>query len=250
MKKIVFVCFFCFLFCLAAESFAETVVMNDGTTYKGNIHHQDDKVVYIIQGMDLIKLQASDVKEIIKDEEVKKKDENLNFDDSAPAVVKNTEFILKAVYDLNGSYKVSGSSDTSSAGIGIGAEFYGYPYNNLGFGLGADIQNTRGAGGFLGDFYFIPVYASIKIRSNPTVPYKYGYAVAHLGYNFFHSQGGLNNYFTDAKGGVCYSAGFGFVYNRMVFELLWSVNRGKIKVLNTETDVEYSKYSLSAGYAF
>ena len=36
--------------------YAETVILNDGTTYKGNIHLQNEENVYIVQGDDLIKL--------------------------------------------------------------------------------------------------------------------------------------------------------------------------------------------------
>lgn len=78
MKKIIFCAVAVgFIFCLAeTSSYAETVILKDGTEYKGNIPHQDSQVVYVIQGMELIKIKAEDVKEIKKDEEVKKKVKN------------------------------------------------------------------------------------------------------------------------------------------------------------------------------
>lgn len=74
MKKIIVFTTVCFLFSFAVSFVsAETVILKDGTTYKGNIHHQDSKVVFIVQGTELIKIQAEDIQEIKKDEEVKKK---------------------------------------------------------------------------------------------------------------------------------------------------------------------------------
>jgi hypothetical protein len=74
MKKIIVFTAVCFLFCFAASFVsAETVILKDGTTYKGNIPHQDSKVVFIIQGTELIKINTEDIQEIKKDEEVKKK---------------------------------------------------------------------------------------------------------------------------------------------------------------------------------
>lgn len=74
MKKIIVFTVVCFLFCFAVSfASAETVVLKDGTVYKGNIPHQDSQIVYVIQGTDLIKIKAEDIQEIKKDEEVKKK---------------------------------------------------------------------------------------------------------------------------------------------------------------------------------
>lgn len=54
-------------------AYAEKIIMNDGTEYEGNIHHQDDNVVFIVCKEDLIKLNKSDIKEIQEDEKTKKK---------------------------------------------------------------------------------------------------------------------------------------------------------------------------------
>ncbi|MBQ1609389.1 MAG: hypothetical protein II090_00460 [Elusimicrobia bacterium] len=66
---ITFICLFFFSF----MAYAEKIIMNDGTEYEGNIHHQDDNVVFIVCKEDLIKLNKSDIKEIIKEEDTKKK---------------------------------------------------------------------------------------------------------------------------------------------------------------------------------
>ncbi len=66
---ITFICLFFFSF----MAYAEKIIMNDGTEYEGNIHHQDDNVVFIVCKEDLIKLNRSDIKEIKEDEKAKKK---------------------------------------------------------------------------------------------------------------------------------------------------------------------------------
>ena len=91
------------------------------------------------------------------------------------------------VYDFNGRYEIKGSSQSSTAGIGLAAEYYHYISDSFGAGCGLLVQNQRSAGDIAGSFSFIPAYLSLKIRSTPTVPYKYGYAVAQLGYNIFRA---------------------------------------------------------------
>lgn len=75
MKKFisVFVVTLFLVFSFYLIGYTEIVVMNDGKEYKGNIHHQDDNVVFIVCKEDIIKLNKSDIKEIKEDETVKKK---------------------------------------------------------------------------------------------------------------------------------------------------------------------------------
>lgn len=94
------------------------------------------------------------------------------------------------------------------------------------------------------------MYASVKLRSNPTEPYKYGYAIGQLGYNLFSADNQYDDVLSDIKGGIYYAGGFGFVYNHVLFEILWSVNQGKGKISNLDIDIEYSKYTFSIGYIF
>ena len=53
--------------------YAEKVIMNDGKEYVGNIHHQTDSVIFIVQKEELIKINKTDVKEIIDEKEEKNK---------------------------------------------------------------------------------------------------------------------------------------------------------------------------------
>jgi hypothetical protein len=88
----------------------------------------------------------------------------LNFDDTAQKVIKNNELVFKLVYDFNGRYEIKGSSQSSTAGIGFGGEYYHYISDSFGAGCGLLVQNQRSAGDISGSFSFIPVYLSLKIR--------------------------------------------------------------------------------------
>lgn len=75
MKNLVrvFIATLFLVFVFSLMGYTETVVMNDGTEYQGNIHHQDDNVVFIVCKEELIRLNKSDIKEIKEDEKTKKK---------------------------------------------------------------------------------------------------------------------------------------------------------------------------------
>ncbi len=252
MKKIIFC--FAVLFCFCAVSYGETVILNDGTTYTGNIPHQDDQVVYIIQKEDLIKIPAKDIKEIKKDEEAKKKEDFLNINNDTPVVEKPNELILKLGYDFFGEYSHKGhTTDTDSPkGLNFSAEYYHYIHEIFGIGAGANIQNPRDIGDIPGEFYFLPVYVSLKLRSVPTEPYKYGYVIGQLGYNFFMPNSEYNDIMENTRGGLYYGIGLGIVFNNVVFEILSSTNTGSCKTKTTQydIDIEYLKYTFSIGYVF
>jgi len=248
IKKIVgvaFVLFFCINFAVA-----EKVILNDGTIYKGSIPHQDENVVFVIQGADLIKIKRQDIKEI-KTDDTASKDviKTLDLDEELNNVIeKGTEFIIKAGYDWNGDYEADGEKISAPNGASFGAEFYCYIKNILGIGVGVDGCNPRNAKFDKGEFYTIPMYLSIKLRSQPTQPYKYGYVVGHVGYNLFNPDDTLQKS-VDMEGGLYYGCGIGIVVNHIVLELLYSINNGKAGK-EEKVDFKYSKYTASVGYAF
>lgn len=252
MKKIFYclaiLCFF------SLASFAETVTLNNGTVYKGNIPHQDDQVVYIIQGENLIKIPVADIKEIKKDEDTSNKHDLLNIDNDGEIIKKDSELVIKAGFDFYGNYRHKGStsSEDSPKGINFSAEYYRYIQNVFGIGAGTTIQNSRDIGNTPGSFYFLPVYLSAKLRSNPTDPYKYGYVIGQAGYNFFIPDSEYDDYTDKTQGGIYYAFGVGIVYNNVVFELLSSTNNGRAKIqsTNADIDIEYLKYTFSVGYIF
>ena len=255
MKKIINV-FIVTLFVLLVFSFAgytETIVMNDGKEYQGNIHHQDDNVVFIVCKEELIKLNKSDIKEIKEDEKNKKKSMDLVNDDSE-TVEKNNETIVQIGYDFYGKYSHRGHEDETDflKGITIGAKYYHYFIDEFGIGLGANLQNSRELEDIPGKVYFLPTYISLKLRSIPTEPYKYGYVAGNIGYNFFFPVSDYDTYLNDERGGLFYSISLGIVYNNFLFEIAGAIHSGsaKLKSTNYKIDIEYKTYTFSIGYVF
>jgi len=252
MKKLICCCVV--LLCFVIFSYAETIILNDGTTYTGNIPHQDDQVVYIIQKEALIKIPKKDIKEIKQDEEPKKKQDFLDINNDGPVIENSNEFLIKLGYDFYGKYKYKGhsTSENSPKGFNFSAEYYHYLQNIFGLGIGTTLQNSRVIGNTPGSFYFLPIYLSAKLRSNPTDPYKYGYIIGQLGYNFLMPDSEYSDAMDNTQGGLYYALGLGIVYNNVVFELLSSTNTGRSKIESTNAyvDIEYVKYAFSVGYIF
>lgn len=246
--KTIFVIFILFLF--LNFSFAETVILNDGTTYKGNIPHQDENAVFVIHGSDLIKVNRKDIKEIKADENANRDiittldlDETLNKE-----IEKKNEFIIKVGYDWNGDYEADNEKVSAPNGISASAEFYHYIKNIVGIGVGISGCNQRDVKFVKGEFWTLPMYLSVKLRSKPTEPYKYGYVVGQVGYNLLNPNDTLKKS-VDMEGGLYYGLGFGIVVSHIVIELLYSFNNGKAGK-NDKIDFKYSKYTMSIGYAF
>jgi hypothetical protein len=238
------------LFLFTSFLTAETVILNDGTTYKGSIPHQDENVIFVIQGSDLIKVSKKDIKEIKTDEKANRDiittldlDEELN-----NVIEKKNEFVIKAGYDWNGDYEAGDEKVSAPNGASFGAEFYHYIKNIVGIGAGISGCNPRNAKFDKGEFWMLPMYLSVKVRSKPTEPYKYGYVVGQVGYNLFNPDDTLKKS-VDMDGGLYYGVGIGIVVSHIVFELLYSFNNGKAGK-EDKVDFKYSKYTASVGYAF
>lgn len=250
MKKFLFCLIFVFNFCFSV--YAAKIIMNDGTEYSGNIHYQDENVVYIVQKEDLIKLQKNDIKEIVEDNDKDK--DSLMLDNDMQKITNVWETVLQIGYDFYGKYSHKGDSEEtdSSKGVTFAAKGYYYFKNVLGVGCGINLQNSRKLEDLPGRFYFVPAYVSLKIRSVPTKPYKYGYITGNLGYNMFFADSDYTNFFEKEKGGLYYGIGIGIVYNRVVVELASSVHGAgaRIKTTKYDFDIEYKTYTCSLGYAF
>ena len=244
------------VFSFSLIGYAEIVVMNDGKEYQGNIHHQDDNVVFIVCKEDIIKLNKSDIKEIKEDEKTKKKSGDSVIDniDNTDTVEKNNETIVQIGYDFYGNYLHKGhEKETDSLkGITFGAKYYHYFLDEFGVGLGANLQSSRNLKDIPGKVYFVPAYLSLKLRSVPTEPYKYGYVAGNLGYNFFFPVSDYDTYLNDERGGLFYSVSLGIVYNNLLFELTGAIHSGSAKIKSTDykIDIEYKTYTFSVGYVF
>jgi hypothetical protein len=241
------------VFSFSLMGYAEIVVMNDGTEYKGNIHHQDDKVVFIVCKEDIIKLNKSDIKEIKEEEKNKKKSGDLVIDDEE-IVEKNNETIVQIGYDFYGEYLHKGREKEKDflKGITFSAKYYHYFIDEFGVGLGANLQSSREFDDFPGKVFFVPTYISLKLRSIPTEPYKYGYIAGNIGYNFFFPVSEYDTFLNDEKGGLFYSISLGIVYNSILFELAAAIHSGSAKFKSTDykVDIEYKTYTFSVGYVF
>ncbi len=167
---------------------------------------------------------------------------------------KNTEFILQLGYDFQSRYLHKGEDEKSVSpkGITFSAKYYYYFIDELGIGIGANLQSSRELDTLPGRVYFVPAYLSLKLRSIPTEPYKYGYVCANVGYNLFFPNSKYTAHIDNEKGGLFYSIGLGFVYKHILMELAVSIHNAKanLKTTNYDIDIEYKTYTLSMGYVF
>lgn len=248
MKKIL-LSFLLLLF--ISTIYAETIILNDGKTYKGNIHLKNEQNVYIVCEDELIKLDVKDIKEIKNEEEIKKGND-LQLDNNTLEEQSFNEIILQVGYDFYAKYNSNKIEASTPKGVTFSAQYYRYVNNVFGIGCGANIQTSREVDNLPGKFYFLPMYVSLKLRSEPTQPYKYGYMLAKFGYNLFYCDSKYSDIIYDKEDGFYYGVGVGIVYSNVVIELFYSINNanGKYKYDNSKIDVDYSKYCISLGYAF
>lgn len=257
MKRIINILIINLFFILCFSfAYAEKIIMKDGTEYDGNIHHQDENVLYIVQKEELIKLNVADIKEIQKNETLKKQKDSLinNLSNDEHEKEKKSETILQIGYDFYGQYLHKGHKDESISvkGVTFGAKYYHYFMEEFAVGCGVNLQNSRQLENIPGEVYFVPAYISLKLRSVPTQPYKYGYVVGNLGYNFFFPNSVYDNYLENEKAGIFYSAGLGIVYNHILFEVVAAFHKcsARIKSTSYDIDIEYQTYTFSIGYIF
>lgn len=163
------------------------------------------------------------------------------------------EGTLKLGFDTSGDHEVSflgitGSEDVEDS-FSASFEFVGAINDNFGIGGGFTWQSPRSQEKYPGDFYFIPFYGLIKIRSasKEIAPYFIG----QIGYNLIYE--GDTNYKGDGTldGDLYYGLGGGVIFkNKFQIEFLYSVNCGTYRFLGYEFDMEYSKVTLSFGISF
>lgn len=250
MKKIILSLI---LLVICLPLYAETIILNNGTKYKGNIHLKNEQNVYIVQGDELIKLDVKDIKEIEQDEEKEKRNKNeLQLDNDTPEEQTFNEIIFQIGYDFYAKYNSNKIETSNPKGVTFFAQYHRYINNIFAIGCGANIQTPREIDNLPGKFYFMPMYVSLKVRSVPTKPYKYGYLLAKFGYNLFYCDSKYSDIIYDKQDGLYYGVGVGIVYSNVVIELFYSINNadGKYKIDNSKIDVDYSKYCVSIGYAF
>lgn len=175
---------------------------------------------------------------------------------------RSGEFFVGANYDMGGSLKDADTSYDTKAGFSITGEYVMPFRDEVSFGAGVTYQLPRGAegGGFPVDaeFNFIPLYGLVKYDLEEGA-----YVTGHLGYNLFNG----NDDFVGAgelSGGLYYAAGIGMnlgqfnnsdqmnlnLLDQMNLGLMYSVNNGTYTEGTDETELSYSKLSLTFNYRF
>ncbi|MDR1195866.1 MAG: hypothetical protein LBL00_05255 [Endomicrobium sp.] len=166
------------------------------------------------------------------------------------------EMNIKAGFDFDGKYDVreniSGTglkSFNTGNNLSFAAEYIRYYTHYVGIGGGISAQILRRLNDFPGKFGFAPAYLSLKVRSWPQEPGLYGYIFGHLGYNLFYGDFKLENNYDAKDGGLYYAAGIGMIYKYFLLEGMYSVNEGSAESAKSgRADIEYRKFTISAGY--
>ncbi|MGM0446372.1 MAG: hypothetical protein ACQEQH_08170 [Bacillota bacterium] len=175
---------------------------------------------------------------------------------------RSGEFFVGANYDMGGSMKDEDTSYDTDAGFSITGEYVMPFRDEMSFGAGVTYQLPRGVDdptfANTAEFNFIPLYGLVKYDLEEGA-----HVVGHLGYNLFNG----NDDFVGAgelSGGLYYGAGIGInlaqlnnsdqvnlgLLNQMNLGLMYSVNSGTYTEGTDETDLSYSKLSITFNYRF
>ena len=154
---------------------------------------------------------------------------------------------IKLGVDLPGDYEISnneffnGTVDVDT-GFSFSGEFFGKIGNYFDLGGGITWQAPHSRNDTEGDFYFIPVYGMIRVRTETgTIT---PYLIGQLGFNFFQ-------YGWEVNGGLYYGGGAGIIIKKhFLVEVLYSVDKGSTTEYGSDSDIEYSKFTLNFGYNF
>lgn len=172
-----------------------------------------------------------------------------------PSTDSFAEFTLKIGADFAGDhdvsgrisgYNLSGSADVDES-LSLSGEYI-KRVNWLEYGAGVTLLIPRSQEDYDGDFYFVPAYGLIKLRSpsEEVAPYITG----HIGYNFFKGDSKYEGGITLDED-IYYAGGIGIIIkNSFQIEALYTSNNGKAKVAGHEFDIEYTKVTISVGFTF
>lgn len=149
--------------------------------------------------------------------------------------------------DFPGDYEISnneffnGTVDVDT-GFSLSGEFFVKVGNNFDLGGGMTWQAPHSRNDTESDFYFFPVYGLIRIRTEKgTIT---PYLIGQLGFNFF-----IHGW--EENGGLYYGGGAGIIIKKhFLVEVLYSVDKGSTTEYGSDSDIEYSKVTLSLGYNF
>lgn len=158
--------------------------------------------------------------------------------------------VFKGSYDFSGTASYDSSETDTGTGYALALEYYKPIREIIHLGGGAEYQFSRTSED-RGEFYFIPLYGSLRVM----IPIRVvkPYAIGRIGYNFFRSDsvfaddgsGGK----ADLKGGLTYGFGAGAIlFKYVLIEGQYSVNRGTLDYASREDEsFTYSRFQISAG---
>jgi hypothetical protein len=260
--------------------YGETVHLKDGSVINGNVKNATSEKISLETSSGTLDIKKSEIEKIDYTVTPVKEDAKSNeapLASEAPAAPRqrySSELILKAGYDFEGSHDVTdaqacigsfcanfqdGSEDTTS-GYSIAGEAYVYPNSVVGLGVGIAAQTPRKQKDFDGDFYFVPVYGSIKLRTDPRDKNTYLYAIGQLGFNGYFGDSTYKGAGGELTGGLYAGVGAGACVNNLIIEFLYTENNGSVEqsvyvpsllsVVDITADITYTKATLSVGYRF
>jgi len=256
-------------------AFADSVIMKDGLVIEGKIIEKTSDSVIMKTRNGEQEIDRHYIKRIIRTEPVvtaskgEESELGVPWQDAAPL---DKEGSVKLVFDMKGTHAVSGSvngagftgTEVTNEGLSLAGDYTAYIKNNIGLGCGAILQLPRKQSNIAGNFYFLPFYGLVKLRTAPDDDRNYKYLVGHLGYNFFDADNTYKGTNATMNGGLYYAAGAGLNSKHFQVELLYSASNGSVKqsglMLNPvnrlvqnctiSRDVTYSKLSLSVNVSF
>lgn len=178
-------------------------------------------------------------------------------------------FTIKGGFDVMGEIELEALGESETGDMDTGITFAGEYIIGLtdmfGIGPGIAYQFPRGLDEDWpdGKLHFIPFYGALNlcIKTQGSVT---PFIAFHLGYNLAIIDSDLEDDLEttieaevgedvslDVEGGMYWGIGGGLLFsNNIQLELLYNINKGKIKAAGEEVDLEYSKLSISVGYKF
>ncbi|MBN2040254.1 MAG: hypothetical protein JW864_09450 [Spirochaetes bacterium] len=180
-------------------------------------------------------------------------DEPMDSSFGSSGYMKSGYATFKGGYDMTGNAEIENVESDIESSYCVSFEFLSMMGQGFGLGVGAIYQFARGideSGLENSEFQFIPLYGLIKFFIPTT--YLAPFGILHVGYNFFLGNDEFKGD-SDLEGGLYWGVGGGIMLsNGLQFELLYSVDNGKIinDDSDAEMDVKYTKITLSAGFNF
>jgi hypothetical protein len=268
-----------YMWFLPAACLADTIYLNDGQVFVGDVIYQDQSTVTVESyNGDRENIDMRYVRSIARGDNYQAYRRKMRQGFERNGRWTGDELIFKLGVDFDGRHETSNSSlfiegsgassvdgtQNVNSGLLFGGEYVYYVTRNLGLGGGVVIGSVRGLSGVAGNFSFMPIYGLFKARLTPGRNNLYEYFIGQVGYNLFSGDHDYRGAGGSLDGGLYVGAGIGIAIGRIEIEALYSENRGKAKNsgfltdpvtgaqlrFNESGDIKYSKMALNVGFIF